>query len=329
MLTFYGSEAKGAIPGDMRSGQIPPQANWIDAVNPTAEETAFLARALGIRIPTRADLEEIESSSRLATDGEAILMSLPATLRDEEVLSRTTPIGFVVTRDRVLTLRFALLPSFEGLTRRLSEQGAIAPGGLGATITILEIIIDHVADALELLGSDLDSVSRGAFARDMIAARTQKARQTNESLKMMLQTVGRSGELGSKMSETLLGLSRMVPYLASHAASYMTPDYKSRLDTLGQDAKSLHDYEEHLSNKAQFLLDTLLGLTNIEQNNVFRLLTVVSVIGIPPTFFASMWGMNFKSMPELDWPHGYAMGLSVMAISAILPALWFKAKGWL
>ena len=83
-----------------------------------------------------------------------------------------------------------------------------------------------------------------------------------------------------------------------------------------------------MSNKTAFLLDTLLGLSNIEQNNVFRVLTLVSVVGIPPTFFASMYGMNFKGMPEYDWPHGYAYGLTLIACSAIIPAIWFKVKGW-
>jgi magnesium transporter len=328
MLMFYGSDAHGVIPCDQSGTQLPPQANWIDAFNPTSEEVAFLERALGTRVPALADLEEIESSSRLAIDGDNIIMSLPATTKDATGFPHTAPIGFVMSKERVLTVRFERLPSFEGLTKKLTEKGAISHGGLGATVTILEIIIDHIADVLERIGGDLDGISRRIFATDMISAKARRPRQTNDTLKVFLQTVGRSGDLASKMSETLLGFNRMIPYIATHASAYMTPDCKTRLDVMGQDAKSLNDYEEHLTNKTQFLLDTLLGIANIEQNNVFRVLTVVSVVGIPPTFFASMWGMNFKTMPELDWPHGYTMGLSVIFISAILPAVWFKVKGW-
>ena len=108
----------------------------------------------------------------------------------------------------------------------------------------------------------------------------------------------------------------------------MTPELAARLDIVAQDARSLREFEEHLSAKTQFLLDTLFGLANIEQNNVFRVLTVVSVIGIPPTFFASMYGMNFKGMPEYDWTYGYAWGLSLIILSALAPAIWFKVKGW-
>jgi magnesium transporter len=328
MLMFYGSEANGVIPCDLSGSIVPAHANWIDAFRPTEEEVAFLERVLGTRVPTLADLEEIESSSRLAVEGECIVMSLPLTMRDSTGFPHTSPIGFVMARERVLTVRFERLPSFEGLTKRLTEKGEIAKGGLGATVTILEIIIDHIADVLERIGGDLDGISRRIFATDMISAKARRPRETNDTLKTFLQTVGRSGDLASKMSESLLGLNRMCPYIVTHAATYMTPDCKTRLEVLAQDAKSLNDYEEHLTNKTQFLLDTLLGIANIEQNNVFRVLTVVSVVGIPPTFFASMWGMNFKTMPELDWPHGYTMGLSVIAISAILPAVWFKVKGW-
>ena len=93
----------------------------------------------------------------------------------------------------------------------------------------------------------------------------------------------------------------MLPYVATNAAPYLPADIRAKLKSLERDVASLNDYETHLTDKIHFLLDATLGLTNIEQNNIFRILTVVSVVGIPPTFFASMWGMNFKNMPELEW----------------------------
>jgi Mg2+ and Co2+ transporter CorA len=91
---------------------------------------------------------------------------------------------------------------------------------------------------------------------------------------------------------------------------------------------SLNDYETHLTDKIHFLLDATLGLTNVEQNNIFRILTVVSVVGIPPTFVASMYGMNFKNIPEYDWSYGYQYGLLLIALSALIPIIWFKWRGW-
>ena len=326
MLAFYGHGTQGPLAFEAGGTTLPPATNWIDAFDPNASEIAFLEGAMRTRVPTLADLEEIESSSRLTTDGDFIVMSLPASIRDETGFARTSPIGFVLSKERVLTVRFARFPSFEHLTKQL--KGDTAGGGLGATVTILEIIIDHIADILERIGADLDNISRQIFAGEILSSRARKPRQTNRTLQAMLQTVGRSGDLASKMSESLLGLNRMIPYLIAHAAPYMNADLRGRIDVIALDAKSLNDHEEHLTGKTQFLLDTLLGVANIEQNNVFRVLTVVSVIGIPPTFFASLWGMNFKTMPELEWAHGYQMGLTVIIISAVLPAIWFKAKGW-
>ena len=144
----------------------------------------------------------------------------------------------------------------------------------------------------------------------------------------VLRQVGRAGDLTAKISDSLLGMGRMIPYVVANATGYLTPTAKRRLDSLSRDITSLNDYETHLTDKIQLLVDATLGFTNVEQNNVFRVLTVFSIIGIPPTFVASMYGMNFKTMPEYDWTYGYAYGLTVIALSAIIPAVWFKWRGW-
>jgi magnesium transporter len=113
---------------------------------------------------------------------------------------------------------------------------------------------------------------------------------------------------------------RTLPALASchlHAAR-----------SLRQDLRSLSEYQDQLANKVQFVLDALVGLIGIAQNDVFRVLTIVSIVGIPPTLMAGIYGMNFKHMPELDWPLGYPFGWAVIIVSALIPAIWFKVKGW-
>ena len=328
MLTFYGADTKGAIAIAPGAKQLPVTVHWIDAFDPTSEETQMLAEALGTRIPTRDDLVEIESSSRLSVNDGVILMSLPATVRDGEGYPSMTPVGFVVTPDRVATLRFARLPSFENLAKEICSKGELAAGGVGATITILEIIVDHVADLLERVGDELDSVSRSIFLSESLSGKTHTPRRSGDVLHTLLKTIGRHADLVSKVSETLLGLSRIPPFLAVKGSVMTAQDLKTRLDIVAGDVKSLHEFQEHLAGKTQFLLDSLLGLANIEQNNVFRVLTVVSVIGIPPTFIASMYGMNFKNMPELNWTYGYPYGLALIVLSALIPAVWFKVKGW-
>ena len=328
MLTFYGAATKGAISVDRASSELPANVDWIDAFDPSPDEMAYLTAALGTRIPTRDDLVEIESSSRLSTSDGLLVMSLPATVRDAEGYPSMTPLGFVVAPERVATLRFARLPSFENLAKEVCAKGEVSPGGMGATVTILEMIVDHVADLLERIGGELDETSRSIFRAHGFGGKSHRPRQAGDLLHDLLREIGRNADLVSKVSESLLGLSRIPAFIAAKGGDMVTQDLKVRLEMIGTDVKSLHEYQEHLANKTQFLLDTLLGLANIDQNNVFRVLTVVSVIGIPPTFVASMYGMNFKHMPELDWVYGYPYGLTLIALSALVPAVWFKLKGW-
>ena len=328
MLTCYGAAIKGPVAIDTASPEIAADIDWIDAFDPSQEEIAYLANVMATRIPSHDDLVEIESSSRLSSSDGALIMSLPATVRDGDGYPVMTPVGFVVTPSRVATLRFVRLPSFENLAKEICGKGEVSPGGMGATITILEMIVDHVADLLERVGGELDDMSRSIFRNDALAARSHGPRRSHDALHDLLQKIGRNADLVSKVSESLLGLSRIPPFAAAKGEAMTTPELGKRLEMIGTDVKSLHEFQDHLANKTQFLLDTVLGLANIEQNNVFRVLTVVSVIGIPPTFVASLYGMNFKSMPELDWPHGYAYGLTMIALSALIPAVWFKLKGW-
>src|SRR5207302_5405960 len=105
-------------------------------------------------------------------------------------------------------------------------------------------------------------------------------------------------------------------------------EVRPRFKTLRQDIASLADYDAHLTNKVQFLLDAVLGLINIAQNGIIKVLTVVSVVGVPPTLVARMYGMNFKNMPELEWCWGYPYALALIGLSAVLPLLWFRRRGW-
>lgn len=101
-----------------------------------------------------------------------------------------------------------------------------------------------------------------------------------------------------------------------------------RLRTIQDDLSSLTEYEAYLSDKVQFLLDAVLGFINTKQNDIFQVLTVISIVGIPPTLVASIYGMNFKSMPELNWEWGYPYALVLIVLSAILPIIWFRWRKW-
>jgi magnesium transporter len=327
MLSFHSAAAKGEIAVAPDARTIPHDVNWIDAVRPDAREIAFLERSLGIEVPTLEALSEIESSSRLRTEKDWLYISIPMIYRAEGFMPALTPLGFILAKDLLLTVRFEHMKAFEDVKEMISRV-PLQAGGPGALAAIVDVIVDHAADVLEGAGGDLDCLSEDIFGTKNANARGHRPREDGDQLRLVLRKVGRIGDLTSKIEDHLLGVARMLPYVAANAAPYLEAGLRAKLKSLQRDVASLNDYETHLTDKIQFLLDATLGLTNIEQNNIFRILTIVSVVGIPPTFFASMWGMNFKNIHEYDWTYGYEFGLFVIAVSAILPVIWFKWRGW-
>jgi magnesium transporter len=326
MLSFH-SAGKAGIEVAMDAKSIPSGVNWIDAVRPDPQEIAFLERTLGIEVPALETLSEIETSSRLRSENDWLYLSIPMIHRADGFMPALTPLGFVLSKDVLVTVCFKHMKALDGVRKTLSRCPAQA-GGPGALIAILEAIVDHAADVLEGVAGDLDCRSEEVFGSDHATPRRHKPREDGEQLRLVLRKVGRNGDLTSKIEDQLLGMARMVPYVAANAAPYLEAGIRVKLKSLQRDIASLNDYETHLTDKIHFLLDATLGLTNIDQNNIFRILTVVSVIGIPPTFFASMWGMNFKNIHEYDWTYGYEFGLFIIAVSALIPIIWFKWRGW-
>jgi magnesium transporter len=326
MLSFHAA-GKAGIEVAMDAKTIPPEASWIDALRPDAREIAFLERTLKIEVPALETLSEIETSSRLRSEKDWLYLSIPMIHRADGFMPTLTPLGFVLSKDILLTVRFKLMKAFDDVLETISRCPAQA-GGPGALVAILEVIVGHAADVLEGAGADLDGLSEEIFGTNAANVRRHRPREDGDKLRGVMRKIGRNGDLSSKIEDLLLGMARMLPYVAANAAPYLPADIRAKLKSLQRDIASLNDYETHLTNKIQFLLDATLGLTNIEQNNIFRILTVVSVVGIPPTFFASMWGMNFKNIHEYNWTYGYEFGLFIIAVSALIPIIWFKWRGW-
>src|SRR6185437_16206288 len=194
-------------------------------------------------------------------------------------------------------------------------------------LVILEALVDYGADRLEELRAETLEISKRIFHKEMERAHRNITR-TNRMLRQTLVEIGDIGERLSFVRETLLVLQRAMPFLIEHGDGWIEPPVKARLKMAGNDVQSLNDYEVHLTDKIQFLLDAALGFINTEQNDLFKVLTIASVIGIPPTFIASMYGMNFHNMPEYSWAWGYEWGLGLIVLSTIIPIVWFKVRGW-
>lgn len=312
-----------------KAGEIGEDAVWIELADPTGDEKALVRRATGLTVPSFQQLREVESSSRLRYDQGALCLSLHLVFRDAAGRAHLTPVGFLLTQKHLVTIRFEELKAFDTCRGRVGEGDVCHPSAAGIFVTLLEAIVDRLADALEETGENLDDAAEEVFGGDTDGAgRPRRRTVRGQRLRVMLRRVGRLRQLLSRIRITLLGIGRMVPYVEEEARGWLPADACRRLGIVRQDVLSLDEFEQHLSDKAQFLLDADLGLISIEQNDTFRVLTVVSVVGIPPTLVASMYGMNFKNMPELSWSFGYEWGLGLILLSAVLPLLWFRMKGW-
>ncbi|OYX30597.1 MAG: hypothetical protein B7Y99_11505 [Caulobacterales bacterium 32-69-10] len=297
-------------------------AFWIDLLDPTAEEVEAVRAAVGLTAPTREELSEIETSSRLRVTGECLSLSTPILARAETDEPELTPMGFLLNAKVLLTVRFALLRVVDSAATEAACL--INPTSVSVFTTLLEVIIDRAADLLEASGAELDGLSRQTFRN----ADAPRRRRANPSLPQTLSQVGRLGDRLGQIRASLLGVSRLVPFVSEVGKDWIGPEYQSRLGAVRADVLSLADYLSFLDGKNQFLLDAVLGFINTEQNDLFKILTIVSVVGVPPTLVASIYGMNFAHMPELHWKLGYPYALGMIVLFTVLPMAWFKWKDW-
>jgi magnesium transporter len=314
--------------GTLRSGQaktLPDSVIWIDLLQPTDDEKAFVERHTGLRVPSIESLSEIESSSRLISEHDAIYLSMPLVARGDTPDPFVSPAGFVLSARLLVTVRFEPHPIFETVAERVRRDETLRSGG-GIFTSLLEALVDRGADVLERLGGELDRISRSVFRGD--PNKVVHTVRSNKALRETLSAVGAIGERLSQAQMVFVGVGRMVPFVLGLRHDWIAADLQSRLEAVSKDVTSLTDFESYLSNKVQFLLDAVLGFISMEQNDLFKVLTIVSVVGIPPTLMAGIYGMNFKNMPELNWDWGYPYGLAVIALSALIPLGWFKWRQW-
>jgi magnesium transporter len=315
MLTVY--PAPGA-PGTVS------KPVWIDLLLPTPEERDRMAGEYGLQVPSREALQEIESSSRLRAEGQVLTLSMPLTVPEERADPLPAPLGFILSPSLLLTVRFTEIHGFPNVRARLDKADAPADS-TAVFAALIESMVDYRADLLEFISAEVSGVSKRVFARHI---RRPRRAVLDGAMREMLAVVGAAGERLSQIRESLLGLQRIVGFSCEMAHDWMRPEIRARLLTARGDLASLSDYETHLWGKIQFLLDAILGFINTDQNDIFKVLTIVSVVGVPPTLIASMYGMNFHNMPELSWRYGYQFGLALILASTILPILWFKWRGW-
>jgi magnesium transporter len=311
---------------------LPPAQNkesvvWFDLFNPTPEEEHLVEQRLGISVPTRDEMEEIELSARLYHEGDAEFMTMTAITKLDTDEPVKTPITFIVRGASLVTVRYMEPRPFAMFAARAQRPHAV-PCATGEQVMagLIEATIDRIADALETVGTEVDGLSREVFLN-----KASNVTKKTRDLRSVIERIGRKGDFLTMISESLVSIARHVAYYtALEAWEHRTSkEARQRARLVQRDVTFLSDHAAFLSSKINFLLDATLGLINLEQSQTIKIFSVAAVVFLPPTLVASIYGMNFDYMPELEWLLGYPGALGLMVLSAILPYLYFKKRGWL
>ncbi|PTV94671.1 magnesium transporter [Rhodobacter aestuarii] len=322
MLHAYVSQS----PGLARLGQQSPtdprpdlgRAIWIDLYRPLDSQSAAV-EALGLEVPTLADMEEIEISNRLYREDGTDVMTVVIPGHTPDGVQVAGPVSFILTPERLVTVRHHAPRSFITYPDRAARTtpGCATPERI--FLGLVEEIVARLADLLEGVGRVLDAVS----ARVLGDAGP-------EELKASLGEVGRQGDLLGKIRLALLTLERALSFFdQTRAAQGAAHELRPIIKALMRDIAALSVHNDFLSSRVSLSVDATLGMINLAQNNTVRILSVVTALFLPPTLIASAYGMNFANMPELNQSWGYPFALVLMVASAAGTWAFFKWKKWL
>ncbi|MGH8534836.1 MAG: magnesium transporter CorA family protein [Gammaproteobacteria bacterium] len=325
MLTAFSASGPQSLnPASANCAGSLQGAIWIDLLDPSPQETRAVESALGIELPTRKEVQEIEVSSRLYVEKHTVFMTATVVVQADTPHPETTPVTFAYQPQRLLTLRFAEPTPFTTFPAKFQRAPEAFASAQKVFIGLVDEIIERAADILESVGSDLNAVSRIIFAD----ASPQPVKRPSVDYTAVLTRIGHNGERAANARESLLSISRLLAFFAEACPGPVAEPLDEHWRTVSKDVSALSDHATFLSNKVNFFLDATLGRINIEQNSIIKLFSVLAVVFLPPTLIASIYGMNFEHMPELKWPFGYLLSLLLILLSATVPYLFFKRKGW-
>jgi magnesium transporter len=276
-----------------------------------------------VDVPTRDEMREIETSNRLYEESGAVYMTATVGSKLDSAAPESSAITFILANNRLITNRYADPTPVRRFMTHVERYPAACTSSATLLAGLLEAFVERIADLLERVQAELDSVSHSIFQR------SNGDTTSGSDLKSMIQRIGANGDLVSKARESLVSFQRLLMYVQQASNVSLSQDQRGRFKSTLRDVQSLSDHATFLGNKIQFLLDAVLGLINLEQNNIIKIFSVAAVMFLPPTLVASIYGMNFHFMPELDKPWGYPFALAAMVVSAVVPYLYFRRKGWL
>ncbi len=329
MITLYSPQGvRTASLADLTAGTL-PGVLWIDLLDPTPEEIAAVERLEELSLPTRNEAQEIEISSRLYIENRTLFMTATIMVRATHANPGTTPVTFVYRAGRLLTLRFDTPAPFQSYALRFERNPEAAPSAQTVFLGLFDDVVDRIADILEFVAADLSDLSNAIFTGE---SREPGTVNYND----LLRRIGQGAARTSNARESLVSLRRVHGFFTETCGKVSAESVDEHWRITGKDVIALADHANFISSKVTFLLDATLGLINSEQNTInsqqnriIKLFSVLAVVLLPPTLVASIYGMNFRHMPELEWRWGYPIALVLMLVSAVVPYLIFKFKRWL
>lgn len=304
---------------------LPGATVWVDLLNPTAGEVAAAERCLGQRLPTRAQMAEIEDSSRLRPSAESLHMTVLALVWADTDQPKLAPVSLVLAGGRLATIHHIDPQPFLTFRRKATHRG-FAPARADAVMTaLLEALIERTANVLRRVGIELEAMGQRAFHRGT-PGRTAPPRDDGRTLRRL----GQAGQLVAKAHESLSSLHRILDFFARGSGdTLLGKDARRWSRGAALDTKGLYEYAQFLASKVRLLLETTLGQINVEQNEIVKILSVASVGLFPPTLIASLCGMNFVAEPGRHWAFGYPLAMLAIIASALVPMWYFRRKRWM
>jgi magnesium transporter len=302
---------------------FPDEFIWADLFEPTPAEERAVEALLTVDVPTRDEMKEIETSNRLYEEGGAVYMTATVGSKLDTERPESSAITFILANGRMITNRYVDPTPVKRFMQYVERSPAACTSAATLFAGLLEGFVERIADLLERVQAELDAVSMAIFQR------SGGKSPSSTDLHAHIKQIGADGDLVSKARESLVSFQRILMYVQQSSVTSLSHDQRSRFQSTLRDVQSLSDHASFLNSKIQFLLDAVLGLINLEQNNIIKIFSVAAVMFLPPTLVASIYGMNFHFMPELDEHWGYPMALVAMAVSAVVPYIYFRRKGWL
>ena len=283
-------------------------------------------RSSVLGVPTRQEMAEIEESARLYEEHGALVMTAVVINGVAEGRPSRTQVTFVLTKTYLVSVRYADPVPFRTFEAKCQRQPEAHTSSDRILISLLESIVERAADVLEMVAADLNEVSTRLFIED---GPRRKPKRVEDELQVLIKRLGRKNMTVAILRESLLSLTRLIPFVRQGAEGWLTNGSPARLKQLDRDLRSLSTYEAQLSSEIVYLHEATLGLINLDQNRIIKVFSIAAVLFLPPTLVGTIYGMNFEVMPELKLAFGYPFALGLMVLSAVLPYYWFKRRGWL